>query len=187
MALRLRSGRFHTPREDGTPAEVSLFRRTARLGRSLVPPGSRVDETDLNVTRFFKRLWSETRRNSVQKGRIFLKSRSPRPHFETEAKDIIGSGFLIVLTYGSDFFSQDQRKALTPDGNVAWANGERRGPGNLPTIHDDRDRFMANLRSPVQNERGDAVTRRPLSADSAIISRAVVGMGPGLMKTTRRK
>src|SRR5207245_1584521 len=53
--------------------------RPRSLGWSLVLPGGRVDEMGLDVTRFFKRLCWETRRNSVQKAGFFLISRAPGP------------------------------------------------------------------------------------------------------------
>jgi hypothetical protein len=96
---------FISPGRTGHPPRRPSFRKTrsASLGWSLVFPGGSVDEMDLDVTRFFKRLCSEGRRKSVHEVGNFRKPRPPAPN-EGEAKDIIGSGCLVVLRSGHDFF-----------------------------------------------------------------------------------
>src|SRR3954447_21845363 len=63
------------PREVGVPAAVNQDPVGAPT-----PRGNVGNETTPNVTRFFKRLWSETRRESVlfQRPRDFLTNRPPK-------------------------------------------------------------------------------------------------------------
>ena len=73
--------RFIFPGRPGHPPRrpSSRWTRPIRLGWSLVLPGGSVDEVDLDVTRFFKRLCSEGRRNSVPKVGNFRKAVPPGP------------------------------------------------------------------------------------------------------------
>jgi hypothetical protein len=100
----LHSGLFHIPREDGTPAAARRpsfpWTSTASLGWSLVLPGGFGNEMGPDVTRFFKRLCSETWRLYVQKFEILRKGRPQEPPLKKEAKSIIGCDPSIVLSLG---------------------------------------------------------------------------------------
>ena len=80
------------------------------LGRCPDFAGQCVDETALNVTRFLQKTLGERRGMYVSLPNIgaFLTSRPPKPPVERGPKDIIGSGFAIVLECGSDFFGKER-------------------------------------------------------------------------------
>jgi hypothetical protein len=97
--------RFISPGRTGHPPRrrSSWNGSATRLGWSLVLPGDFGNETALDVTRFFKRLCVEARRNSVHEFESFRNAAPLGPLMKRGPNDIIGGIFLIVPRIGPEF------------------------------------------------------------------------------------
>jgi hypothetical protein len=109
------------PREAGTPAAVCL-------GWSLVLPEDCVDAMGPDVTRFLKRLCSETRRWSVRNVLTRSKSRPPRAPPSRWPRRHHRELFSDRSAFRSRIFFHEPMERRSPsDDALAAANRERRG------------------------------------------------------------